>query len=58
MKGLQEAFERLQLYSRGISAAAQDEATTQILQKHLIKGLGMEAVDTLLQYQDVRRAST
>ncbi len=53
VKGLQETFERLQLYTDGIKPFAADEATAQILHKHLLKGLGAETVDFLLLYQEV-----
>lgn len=54
VKGLQETFERLQLYTDGIKPFAEDEATAQILHKHLLKGVGAESVDFLLLYQEVR----
>ena len=53
VKGLQETFERLQLYTDGIKSFAEDEATAQILHKHLLRGLGAETVDFLLLYQEV-----
>ncbi len=52
LKSLQETFERLQLYANGIKPFAEDEATAQILHRHLLKGLGTEAVDFLLTYQE------
>ncbi|BDA42327.1 E3 UFM1-protein ligase 1 homolog [Coccomyxa sp. Obi] len=55
VKGLQESFERLQLYTDGIKAFDEDEATAQILHKHLLKGLGAESVDFLLLYQEAEQ---
>ena len=53
-KALQATFERLQLYAHGARYGAWDEATQQALQRHLVRGLGAEAVDQLLRYQQVR----
>ena len=53
-KALQATFERLQLYAHGARFGAWDEATQQALQRHLVRGLGAEAVDQLLRYQQVR----
>ncbi len=55
-KALQATFERLQLYAHGARFGAWDEATQQALQRHLVRGLGAEAVDQLLLYQQVRHA--
>jgi hypothetical protein len=57
LKGLQEAYERLQLYAHGISALCLSEATAQILHRHLLRGPGTQAVDILLLYQDVRHCN-
>lgn len=53
-KALQATFERLQLYAHGARLSTWDEATQQALQRHLVRGLGAEAVDQLLHYQQVR----
>ena len=53
-KVLQATFERLQLYAHGARFGAWDESTQQALQRHLVRGLGSEAVDQLLLYQQVR----
>lgn len=50
-KALLATFERLQLYAHGARSGAWDEATQQALQRHLARGLGAEAVDQLLLYQ-------
>lgn len=55
LKSLQETFERLQLYTNGIKPFANNEAAAQILNKHLLKGVGIEVVDFLLLYQEVSR---
>lgn len=52
LKSLQETFEQLQLFANGIKPFAEDEVTAQILSRHLLKGLGTEAVDFLLLYQE------
>ena len=52
-KVLQATFERLQLYAHGARFGAWDESTQQALQRHLVRGLGSEAVDQLLLYQQV-----
>ena len=52
-KALQATFERLQLYAHGARLGAWDETTQQALQRHLVRGLGAEAVDQLLLYQQV-----
>ena len=52
-KALQATFDRIQLYAHGARLSAWDEATRQALQRHLVRGLGAEAVDQLLLYQQV-----
>ena len=56
-RALQATYERLQLYAHGARSGAWDEPTQQALQRHLVRGLGAEAVDQLLLYQQVRHAT-
>ena len=54
-KALQATLERLQLYAHGARFGAWDEPTQQALQRHLMRGLGADAVDQLLLYQQAGR---
>lgn len=52
-KELQDSNLRLQLYARGAEWASKDEATHSVLQRHLLRGLGLQVLDLLLRHQEV-----
>jgi hypothetical protein len=50
---LESAYQRLQLYARGAELLASDAAALAAVERHLVRGLGADAVDLLLRHQQV-----
>jgi hypothetical protein len=57
-RALEESMQRLALFARGAEAFAEDEATAAVLQRHVVRGAGAEALDLVLRYQVQKRQAS
>lgn len=54
LKLLEESSQRLQLYAHGAEMMKEDEAAHTALQRHLLRGVGLQVLDLILRHLEVR----